>query len=121
MVLGGIASRWSTKEDARRALGLAVPVAQIDRYHSESLIITTLETQGAGRYYLVVESDVMFPEDIAALEGLGRELGENWRGCILESDIWPRPHRRLAMSSRFQVHVVIPHCPPGRPKRSIFV
>lgn len=121
MILGGISSREVSGDAIRAKLGDAKAVARVDDYRSESLVITRIATLTAGTYFVVVESDVMLPEDITALEVLSTELRRPWRSCVLDTDIWGRPHRELPLSSTFSVHVVHPACPEGKPNRRILV
>jgi hypothetical protein len=113
------AADQAARERAHERLRSARVVARTDIYRSESLIITRCETAYAEAYYIVVESDCVFPEDVDALETLGVEVGEPWRTRILETDIYGSPHPELPMSSTFQVHVVHPSVPEGTAKRRI--
>jgi hypothetical protein len=115
MVGGGIAARWSTKEEALAGVYGAKTISRVDEYHSESLIITRVVTREAGTYFLVTESDCVFAEDVDALEALGVEVGEPWRMRVLEVSYWGRPHPALPMSSTFRVHIVHPEGPDDTP------
>jgi hypothetical protein len=121
MVGGGVAFHWSTREEAIAGIHAAKIVSSVEEYHSESLIITRVVSLQAGTYFLVVESDCVFPEDVDALEALGVEVGEPWRTRVLETSYWGRPHPALAMSSTFQVHVVHPGCPDSKTRRTVLV
>lgn len=121
MILWTVAAGPVSTDQARRILETAPVVRRDDEYHSESLLITRVETDGAGIYYVVVETDCVFPEDVDALEDLGRKVGEPWRMQVLDTDVWMRPHPELAMSSSFQVHVVVPAALEGESRKTIIV
>jgi hypothetical protein len=119
MVGGDTAAQWATREQAVALLNRASVVSRVDQYRSECLIIVRCQTLTAGTYFVVTEADVLFPEDIDALEVLGAEVGEPWRMKVLETDVYGTPHPHLPMSSTFRVHVVHPSVPEGTPRRRI--
>ncbi|MGW0087838.1 hypothetical protein ACWDWS_02285 [Streptomyces sp. NPDC003328] len=106
MAVEGTAARWTAREQARVSVEAARVLVREDVYHSESLIITRCTTDRGASYYVVVESDCVFPEDVDALELLGAEIGEPWRMSVLDSEYYMRPHPALPMSALFWVHVV---------------
>lgn len=121
MGLQGVVSRGATSGQWA-SLCTAKILASEELYHSETLIIAEVSTDTAGTYYLVTEADILFPEDIDALEDLGRVVGEPWRLKIVETEFWGRPHEELPMSSVFQVHTVHPAFPERTPlRRTVFV
>ncbi|ARX87902.1 hypothetical protein SMD44_07387 [Streptomyces alboflavus] len=79
---------------------------------SETMFIQQVDTSGGGRYFLVVESDIVSPEDEEALRELSARVGAHWRQRILESDYYGRPHERFPFSREFVVHVVHPDYRP---------
>lgn len=121
MPFQGVVSRTPTREQVSADLRSARVLTSVELYHSETLMIERVATDRAGVYYVVTESDVVFPEDIDALEALGREVGEPWRTRVLETDVYGVPHPDLPMSSTFHSHIVHPSYSGGRPRRAVFV
>lgn len=113
MVMEGVAYRWRTLPELRRAMGEAVPVARAEVYCSESLRIKRVATMTVGTYYIVTESDVLFSEDYTAMRKLDVELGARWKNRIVESDFYGHPHRWFPLSNQFQVHLVHPELLPA--------
>lgn len=110
-ILGGTSRRWESKEHLRTRLADTQPVQRKDEHCSDSLIITRVTTRTEGTFFLVVESDLLLPEDMEALEWLEVELLSPWRNCIVESRHFEGPHKELALSSSYVVHVVHEECP----------
>jgi hypothetical protein len=108
MVMGAVSSRWQTRTELRRVMGAARPVMRADVYASEALRIVRVATLTAGSYFVVTESDILFPEDFSALERLDTELMANWRNRVVESDSFGHPHKWFPFSNTFQVHLVHP-------------
>jgi hypothetical protein len=119
MIMGGV-SPWACAEDLREALVSAEVVACVEDYRSETLIVQRVATSTVGTYYLVVESDHLFPEDVDALEVIDREVRASWRMRCVESDYRRQPHPDFPWSDEFAIHVVHAQCPEvGRMKPPI--
>lgn len=110
MILGR-RSPWVCVEDLREALVGAGTVAEAVEYAGETLIINRVVTARQGSYFLVVESDLLSPEDMAALRELSEELRADWRTKCVESDHHGRPHPDMPWSDYFTVHLVHAECP----------
>lgn len=121
MVTRRVSSRWATRDQAVRDVH-ASPWVDSEKFcGSDSLFIRKVFTAEAGTYFVVIQSDCVFPEDVDALERLDCELGSPWRTMILESQFYGRPSPCLSMSSFYWVHTVHPNCPPGLPRRTALV
>ncbi|MEU6704737.1 hypothetical protein [Streptomyces wuyuanensis] len=98
------------------------PVQSVEEYRSETLIIERHTTQTHGAYFLVVESDISFPEDEEALARLTEELGAAWGSKSLESECTMQPHPEMPWSECYTIHVVHAECPEvGRPRNVVDV
>lgn len=118
MIVGAESTRFRTRAELRSLIAAQSPIAVVMQFASHSLQIERIATLQAGTFYLVVESDILMPEDRGALADLDLSLRANWRSRIIETDVWSTPHDELPLSNSFQVHVVHPDCPKGEPIRS---
>jgi hypothetical protein len=92
----------------RAVLAGARIVRRAEMYASDGLRIVRVETDSAGIYFLVNESDTMLDEDYEALRRLDLLLFAPWRNRVVETDFYGHPHKRFPLSTKFAVHLVHP-------------
>jgi hypothetical protein len=104
---GGSAAR-ETRRSLRARLGRARVLEVQDVYQSDGLWVSRTTTEDAGVYWIITESDILYPEDAEAMaEASVKYLGVNcWRKRVVESEFFAHPHPLFPCSSSFRVHLV---------------